>query len=170
MWTCLKIEVWRNSPVEDVHAGRRGPSDAVMFAESTALHQEAVRALTADRVEYGLIDFEKHLLDRSQEWAGTGGKTLRELGHGFLGHYDKHVKGCTNALLSLLKHTCVENPAGGVPRRPGEHSWTCRLVRIPASDSIRNRSRAASRGRSPAASPERPCNRSVARRLTVRSP
>jgi hypothetical protein len=106
----MVIEVWRNSPVEDMHGGERGPSDAAMFAESTALQQEAVRALTADRVEFGLIGFEKLLLDRSREWAGTGGKTVKQLGHGFLGHYDRHVKDRTNALLSLLDHTCVDEP------------------------------------------------------------
>ena len=38
----LVIEVWRNGPVEAMHASRRGPTDAAMFAESTALHNEAV--------------------------------------------------------------------------------------------------------------------------------
>ncbi|WP_326550243.1 hypothetical protein [Micromonospora sp. NBC_01813] len=61
----LVIEVWRNGPVEDMHAGRRGPSDAAMFAESTALHGEAVKALTAVNRAPGLIDFEEHLLDRT---------------------------------------------------------------------------------------------------------
>jgi len=34
----LVIDVWRNGPVEDMHCGKRGPDDAAMFAESTALH------------------------------------------------------------------------------------------------------------------------------------
>jgi len=38
----LVVEVWRNSPVEDMHSSQRGPSDAAMFAESTALHTKAV--------------------------------------------------------------------------------------------------------------------------------
>lgn len=76
----MVIEVWRNSPVEAMHGGRRGPNDAAMFAESTALHREAVQALNADRVEFGLIRSEKLLLDRSREWAGAGGKPVKEFG------------------------------------------------------------------------------------------
>lgn len=56
----LVIEVWRNGPVEDMHSSRRGPSDAAMFAESTALQDEAVKALTAKHRDFGLIDFERH--------------------------------------------------------------------------------------------------------------
>jgi hypothetical protein len=67
----LVIEVWRNGPVEDMHASRRGPSDAAMFAESTALHDEALNALTASNLSFGLLDFEEHLLDRMRPWAGT---------------------------------------------------------------------------------------------------
>ena len=43
----LVIDVWRNGPVEDMHCGKRGPDDAAMFAESTALHDRAFTALTA---------------------------------------------------------------------------------------------------------------------------
>ncbi|WHT16649.1 hypothetical protein N8J89_26360 [Crossiella sp. CA-258035] len=106
----LVIEVWRNSPVENMHAGKRGPSDAAMFAESTALHVEAVKALTASDLSYGLLDFEQHLLDRARPWAGTGGRTLGDLGRGFLGEYRKHVKSRTNALMGLVRHTCVDEP------------------------------------------------------------
>jgi len=106
----LVIEVWRNSPVESMHASRRGPSDAAMFAESTALHEKAIKVLTAENVVYALFDFEEHLLDRTRPWAGTGGRTLRDLGYGFLGQYAKHVKERTNALASLIDHTCVQNP------------------------------------------------------------
>src|SRR5205814_4016509 len=76
----LVIEVWRNGPVEDMHSSRRGPSDAAMFAESTALHDEAVKALTASDRGFGLLDFEDHLLDRERPWAGTNGRTLTDLG------------------------------------------------------------------------------------------
>ncbi|GAA1937372.1 hypothetical protein GCM10009754_00500 [Amycolatopsis minnesotensis] len=104
------IEVWRNGPVENMHASRRGPSDAAMFAESTALHQEAVKALTARKRGYGLLDFERHLLDRERPWAGAGGRTLTDLGYGFLGDYKQHVKARANALLDLNRHTCVHDP------------------------------------------------------------
>ena len=106
----LVIEVWRNGPVEDMHASQRGPSDAAMFAESTALQAEAVKALTADKREFGLLRFERHLLDRTRPWAGTGGKTLKDLGYGFLGQYVRHVKDRTNALMGLGNHTCVDDP------------------------------------------------------------
>ncbi|KUL40543.1 hypothetical protein [Actinoplanes awajinensis] len=106
----LVIDVWRNGPVEDMHASRRGPSDAAMFAESTELHSAAVAALTSDDRCDGLLGFEDHLLDRSRPWAGTGGRTLSELGHGFLGHYRRHVKQQTNILMSLYRHTCVPDP------------------------------------------------------------
>lgn len=106
----LVIEVWRNGPVEDMHSSRKGPTDAVMFAESTALHAEALNALTAKNQNFGLIDFEEHLLNRGRPWAGTGGRTLRDLGYGFLGEYDRHVKNRTNALLGLSNHTCVREP------------------------------------------------------------
>jgi hypothetical protein len=106
----LVIEVWRNSPVEDMHASSRGPSDAAMFAESTTLHTEAVNALTATNRSFGLIDFEKLLLDRKRVWAGTDGKPLKDLGRGFLGHYDRHVKDRTNSLIGLTGHTCVTDP------------------------------------------------------------
>ncbi|OLZ44684.1 hypothetical protein BS329_35865 [Amycolatopsis coloradensis] len=106
----LVIEVWRNGPVEDMHAGRRGPSDAVMFAESTALHDVAVAALTAENRNFGLIDFEEHVLDRARPWAGAAGRTLQDLGYGFLGQYARHAKDRTNALMGLGDHTCVDDP------------------------------------------------------------
>ena len=103
----LVINVWRNGPVEDMHASKRGPTDAVMFAESTSLHDKAVETLTADDRAMRLLEFEEHLLDRRRPWAGTGGKTIKDLGHGFLGQYDRHVKDRINALLGLSRHTCV---------------------------------------------------------------
>lgn len=106
----LVIEVWRNSPVENMHASRRGPSDAAMFAESTALHTAAVTALTAPHRAAGLLDFEELLLDRNRPWAGTGGRTLPDLGYGNLGDYRRHVKDRINALLALTDHTCVPAP------------------------------------------------------------
>jgi len=106
----LVIDVWRNGPVEDMHCGPRGPDDAVMFAESTALHDAAVAALSQQNRAFGLLDFEKHLLDRTRPWAGTGGRTLKDLGYGFLGAYARHVMGRTNVLLGLSDHTCVADP------------------------------------------------------------
>jgi hypothetical protein len=105
----LVIEVWRNSPVENMHASRQGPDDASMFAESTALHDRAVMALQEEDRAIALIDFERHLLDRTRPWAGTGGKTLRELGYGHLSAYTRHVKDRTNALMSLARHSCVDD-------------------------------------------------------------
>jgi hypothetical protein len=107
----LVIEVWRNSPVENMHAGRRGPSDATMFAESTDLHRHAVKALTVSNRSMGLLDLEYHLLDRSRPWAATGGENLTALGYGFLGDYRKHVKDRINVLMALSDHTCVADPA-----------------------------------------------------------
>ena len=106
----LVIDVWRNSPVEDMHCGKRGPDDAVIFAESTSLHDRAVTALTAANRPIGLLQFEDHLLDRQRPWAGTGGKTLKDLGYGFLGQYRRHVKDHINKLLDLGHHTCVDDP------------------------------------------------------------
>lgn len=106
----LVIYVWRNGPVENMHASKRGPTDAMMFAESTSLHDKAVAALTSDDRAMGLLEFEDHLLDRRRLWAGTGGKTVKDLGYGFLGQYDRHVKDRINLLLGLDLHTCVEDP------------------------------------------------------------
>ena len=47
----------------------------------------------------GLLEFEDHLLDRERPWAGTGGKTLKDLGYGILGPYRRHVKEHINRLL-----------------------------------------------------------------------
>ena len=106
----LVIEAWRNGPVEDMHGSGRGPDDAAMFAESTALHSKAVEALNAEKQAYGLLDFEGHLLDRERPWAGSGGRTLRDLGHGHLGRYARHARDRTNTLLNLRHHTCVADP------------------------------------------------------------
>jgi hypothetical protein len=106
----LVVEVWRNGPVEDMHSSRRGPDDAAIFAESTALHGEAVKALASQNTFWGLLDFETHLLSRERPWAGTDGKTLRDLGYGFLGSYRRHVMDRINALINLGHHTCVDDP------------------------------------------------------------
>ena len=106
----LVIDVWRNGPVEDMHCAKRGPSDAGMFAESASLHDQAVKALAAGDRPIGLLEFESHLLDRGRPWAGTGGKTLKDLGYGFPGQYHRHVKDHTNTLLDLSHHTCVADP------------------------------------------------------------
>jgi hypothetical protein len=82
MAVSLVIDVWRNGPTEDMHCGRRGPSDAAMFAESTSPHYQAVKTLAAGDRPIGLLEFEDHLLDRERSWAGTGGKTLKDLGGG----------------------------------------------------------------------------------------
>ena len=57
------VVVWRNSPVEDMHAGRRGPDDAAMFATSTELQVEAAKALRQSNQAWGLLDFEDYVLD-----------------------------------------------------------------------------------------------------------
>ncbi|MFE3177861.1 hypothetical protein ACFXI3_40005 [Amycolatopsis sp. NPDC059235] len=105
----LVIEVWRNSPVEDMRAGRHGPDGAVIFAESTALHDEAVRALTAANRSAGLVGFEKHLVNRARPWAGASGRTLKDFGYGHLGRYERYVKNKTNVLLGIEAHTCVRD-------------------------------------------------------------
>jgi hypothetical protein len=81
-----------------------------MFAESTSLHTVALKALTSNNRIWGLYDFEDHLLDRTRPWAGTNGKTLQELGYGFLGEYRRHVKEKINTLISLSGHLCVSTP------------------------------------------------------------
>ncbi|MFE9244970.1 hypothetical protein [Nocardiopsis sp. NPDC006938] len=106
----LVIEVWRNGPVENIHASRRGPSDAAMFAESTTLHARALDVTRAEDGATALLDFERLLLERSRVWAGTDGKTLRDLGYGHLGAYDQHLKGRVDTLLALRDHTCVNDP------------------------------------------------------------
>jgi hypothetical protein len=95
----MVIEVWRNSPVEDMHASRRGPTDAEMFAESVALHRVAKAALDSGG-HYAIFDFEHHVLDRQRPWAG-GGRTLQQMGYGHLGELTKHVKERSDALVSL---------------------------------------------------------------------
>jgi hypothetical protein len=42
--------------------------------------------------------------------AGTGGKTLNDLGYSFLGQYRRHVKDHVNTLLDLSGHTCDADP------------------------------------------------------------
>ncbi|WP_159944025.1 hypothetical protein [Nocardiopsis sp. FR6] len=108
----LVVEVWRNGPVENIHASRRGPSDAAMFAESTTLHARALDVIRAENKAIALLDFERVLRDRSRVWAGTGGKTLRDLGYGHLGAYDQHLKNRVDTLLALHDHTCVTDPWG----------------------------------------------------------
>jgi hypothetical protein len=93
--------VWRNSPLEAMHAGGglrgRGPSDGELFAESVALHRAGKVALP--RV-FGLLEFEEHVLDRYRPWA-AGGRTLQEMGYGSLGAFAKHVRRHTNTLLAI---------------------------------------------------------------------
>lgn len=93
--------VWRNSPLERMHAGGglrgRGPSDGEMFAESVALHRVAKAALPR---EFGLLEFMDHVLDRHRPWA-AGGRSLQEMGYGSLGAFAKHVRRRTNALLAI---------------------------------------------------------------------
>jgi hypothetical protein len=81
-----------------------------MFAESTSLHDKAIKALAATDRAMRLLEFEEHLLDRRRPRAGTGGKTIKDLGHGFLGQHDRHVKDRINALLALNRHTCMTDP------------------------------------------------------------
>ena len=94
----LVIDVWRNGPTENIHCGKRGPSDAAMFAELTSLHDQAVKTLAAGDCPIGLLEFEDHLLDRGRPWAGTGGKTLKDLAQ--VGQYEQ----CPPPGLSLRQH------------------------------------------------------------------
>jgi hypothetical protein len=93
--------VWRNSPLEAMHAGGgrrgRGPSDGELFAESVALHGAATAALPH---VFGLLEFQDHVLDRHRPWA-AGGRTLQEMGYGSLGAFAKHVRRYTNTLLGI---------------------------------------------------------------------
>jgi hypothetical protein len=103
---------WRNSPVENMHASERGPSEGEMFAESVALQRHAMTALEPFTVRYysgrtkvtlddRRIDaFRAHLLDTSRPWA-AGGRTLREMGYGNIGAFRDHVKLQVNWLLRL---------------------------------------------------------------------
>jgi len=68
-----------------------------MFAESVALHRVAKAALPK---EFGLLEFEGHVLNRSRRWA-AGGRTLQEMGYGSLGAFTRHVRGRPNALLAI---------------------------------------------------------------------
>lgn len=113
----LVIDVQRNGPVEDMYCAKRGPSDAAMFAESTSLHDQAIKALAAGDRPIGLRQFEDHLLDRGRPWVGTGGKTLKDFGYRFLGQYRRHVKDHISTLLDLSHHTCVADPARTPPDR-----------------------------------------------------
>ena len=112
----LVIEMWRTGPVENMHASLRGPSDAAMFAESAALHNAAVTALTVSRRTAGLLDFEEHLLDRNRPWAGAGGRTLPDLGYGNLGDYRRHVKDHVNALMALTDPPSASSRSGAASR------------------------------------------------------
>ena len=116
----LVIDVWRNSPVEDMHCGKRGPDDAAMFAESTSLHDRAVTALTAANRPTGLLQFEDHLLDRERPWAGAGGKILKDLGYGFPGQYRRRVKDHINAHMGRVSGSTRVAQEGmvGVGDRP----------------------------------------------------
>jgi hypothetical protein len=95
----LVEKVWRNSPLEDMHASRRGPSDGEMFAESVALHRVARDAL-ASGTNAALLEFERHLLDRNRPWV-AGGRTLQEMGYGFLTAFEKHVKTHINIIMAI---------------------------------------------------------------------
>ncbi|MFF5110889.1 hypothetical protein [Streptosporangium sp. NPDC000509] len=97
----MVIDVWRNSPVEDMHASRRGPTDGEMFAESVAL-QRAAKSVLVSTSPFAIFSLEEHLLNRSRPWAG-GGRTLQEMGYGHLGAFQKHVKERVYGLHSLSK-------------------------------------------------------------------
>ncbi len=106
----LVEEVWRSGPVEAMHGSKHGPTDTTMFAESTDLHVHAVNALTVPDRAIGLLDFEQQLLDRERSWACSGGRTLRQVGYGYLGAYTRHVRERTGTLIGLEYHTCIDNP------------------------------------------------------------
>jgi hypothetical protein len=91
--------VWRNSPLEDMHAGKRGPSDGEVFAESVAL-QGVARAALIQGGSSGLLAFEGHVLDRERPWA-AGGRTLQDMGYGHLGAFTRHVKQQIDVLMDI---------------------------------------------------------------------
>jgi hypothetical protein len=95
----MVIEVWRNSPLENMHSGKRGPSDGEMFAESVAL-QRLAREVLESSERYGILRFGHHILDRDRLWAG-GERTLQEMGFGYLGEFHKHVMNRSHALIDL---------------------------------------------------------------------
>jgi hypothetical protein len=92
-------QVWRNSPVEDMHAGNRGPSDGEMFAESVAL-QRVARTALIEGGPAGLLSFERHVLDRQRPWA-AGGRTAQEMGYGHLGAFARHVRHQIDVLMDV---------------------------------------------------------------------
>lgn len=95
----LMLRVWRNSPIEDAHAGnygrRNGLHDGVMFARNTWVTHRAVQALQqieeSGKGLHPLYELEQHLLSRDFEWPGTRGN-LQGFGYGALGALAKHVK------------------------------------------------------------------------------
>jgi hypothetical protein len=100
--------VWRNGPIENAHAGRRGERnglhDGVMFARNTWVYHQALAALTS-KDPYALYAFEDSLLDRDLIWPGTHG-TLTQFGYGALGEIRRHAKHKIDYLMDLRE----ENP------------------------------------------------------------
>lgn len=90
--------VWRNSPVEDAHASRRGPHDGQMMAQSLYLHAVAVTALSRATSGSAVLAFERHVLDFDRVWHGTD-RTVKDMLWGHLGEFRKHVKAQTNTLM-----------------------------------------------------------------------
>lgn len=96
----LVEKAWRNSPVEDAHASRRGPDDGQMMAESLHLHTVAHAELSRDASCSGLLAFERYVLDFERSWHGTA-RTVKDMLYGHLGEFRKHVKQQTNTLIGL---------------------------------------------------------------------
>lgn len=93
-------KVWRNSPVEDAHASRRGPSDGQMMAQR--VHLQAIAAVELGRRAgpSPVLAFEQYVLDFDRPWHGTT-RTAKDFLWGHLGKFRRHVKGQTNSLLWL---------------------------------------------------------------------
>lgn len=124
----LVVQVWRNSPVEDAHASRRGPSDGEMMAESLHLHAVA-RGFLEGNATFPFLDFERHLLDLDRPWAGTS-RTVKSMLFGHLGRFRQHVKCSVNGLMAIdraagreavLRVICVAMPSGD--RHFGTPGW-----------------------------------------------
>lgn len=107
----LVEKAWRNSPVEDAHASRRGPDDGQMMAESLHLHTVARAELGRDASCSGLLAFERHVLDFERSWHGTA-RSVKDMLYGHLGEFRKHVKQQTNTLMWLADEGGSDGHAG----------------------------------------------------------
>ena len=94
---CGLVErVWRNSPVEEAHGFRRGPSDGEMMAESLDLYAVARSILDRDDT-WPFLEFEDYVLELDRPWSGTS-RTVKDMLFGHAGKFRQHVKDEVNRL------------------------------------------------------------------------